>query len=52
MNMFARPMDVRPLVRGDAARAALADVVVLGMPHLCLSGLSETWLLKECGQRN
>ena len=26
--------------------------VVLGMPHLCLAGLSETWLLKECGHRH
>jgi probable biosynthetic protein (TIGR04099 family) len=52
MNMFARTMDVRLLVHGDAARTALADVVVLGMPHLCLSALSETWLLKECGHRH
>jgi probable biosynthetic protein (TIGR04099 family) len=52
MDVFARPMDVRPLVHSNAARDALADVVVLGMPHLCLSGLSETWLLKECGHRH
>jgi probable biosynthetic protein (TIGR04099 family) len=25
---------------------------VLGMPHLCMTGLSETWLLKECGHRH
>lgn len=26
--------------------------VLLGMPHLSLKGLSETWLLKECGHRH
>lgn len=26
--------------------------VTLGMPHLCLGGLSETWLLKELGHRH
>jgi probable biosynthetic protein (TIGR04099 family) len=30
----------------------MAGVVVLGMPHLCMVGLSETWLLKECGHRH
>ncbi|WP_049768145.1 Pnap_2097 family protein [Methylocella silvestris] len=28
------------------------DVVRLGMPHLSLGGLSETWLLKELGDRH
>jgi probable biosynthetic protein (TIGR04099 family) len=28
------------------------DAVVLGMPHLCTIGLSETWLFKECGHRH
>lgn len=28
------------------------DAVLLGMPQLCLSGLSETWLLKELGHRH
>jgi probable biosynthetic protein (TIGR04099 family) len=30
----------------------LAPMVLLGMPHLSLKGLSETWLLKECGHRH
>ena len=30
----------------------MPDAVVLGMPHLCMTGLSETWLLKECGHRH
>jgi probable biosynthetic protein (TIGR04099 family) len=38
-------------ILGGAA-PALPDRVVLGMPHLCLGGLSETWLLKECGHRH
>lgn len=28
------------------------DTVLLGMPQLCLGGLSETWLLKELGHRH
>lgn len=28
------------------------QTLVLGMPHLCLGGLSETWLLKELGHRH
>jgi probable biosynthetic protein (TIGR04099 family) len=30
----------------------MPDEVTLGMPHLCMHGLSETWLLKECGHRH
>ncbi|MFK8252478.1 Pnap_2097 family protein [Ancylobacter terrae] len=30
----------------------LHDRIVLGMPHLSLGGLSETWLLKELGHRH
>jgi len=30
----------------------MPDSVVLGMPHLCMGGLSETWLLKELGHRH
>ncbi|WP_207456297.1 Pnap_2097 family protein [Azospirillum sp. SYSU D00513] len=26
--------------------------LLVGMPHLALNGLSETWLLKECGHRH
>lgn len=38
-------------ILGGAA-PALSGRAVLGMPHLCLGGLSETWLLKECGHRH
>jgi probable biosynthetic protein (TIGR04099 family) len=38
-------------ILGGAA-PALPDRIVLGMPHLCLGGLSETWLLRECGHRH
>lgn len=30
----------------------LSSAVKIGMPHLSLSGLSENWLLKECGHRH
>ncbi len=30
----------------------LAPAVTVGMPHLSLGGLSESWLLKECGHRH
>jgi probable biosynthetic protein (TIGR04099 family) len=39
-------------ILGGPAMPAIADHVVLGMPHLCFGGLSETWLLKECGHRH
>ena len=32
--------------------SAMRDCLVLGMPHLSLGGLSETWLLKELGHRH
>jgi probable biosynthetic protein (TIGR04099 family) len=38
-------------ILGGAA-PALPHRIVLGMPHLCLGGLSETWLLRECGHRH
>ncbi|WP_038361162.1 Pnap_2097 family protein [Bosea sp. 117] len=34
------------------ATIAMQDRLVLGMPHLSLGGLSETWLLKELGHRH
>ncbi len=34
------------------ALSPLAPAVVVGMPHLSLGGLSESWLLKECGHRH
>ncbi len=42
-----------PLDRLAPAAAAVAeDTWVLGMPQLCLAGLSEVWLLKELGHRH
>jgi probable biosynthetic protein (TIGR04099 family) len=52
MNSPLRPIEVKHLLGGCAIPLALPDVVVMGMPHLCLVGLSETWLLKECGHRH
>jgi probable biosynthetic protein (TIGR04099 family) len=52
MNSLIRPIEVTQLFRHEAALSPLPDVIVLGMPHLSLSGLSETWLLKECGHRH
>jgi len=50
MNSLIRPIDIKRLLRAGAA--AIPASIVLGMPHLCLGGLSETWLLKECGHRH
>jgi probable biosynthetic protein (TIGR04099 family) len=50
MNSLLRPIEVTHLLRHGAS--PLPDVIVLGMPHLSLGGLSETWLLKECGHRH
>jgi probable biosynthetic protein (TIGR04099 family) len=50
MNSPLGLLDVDRILGGAAP--ALPDRIVLGMPHLCLGGLSETWLLKECGHRH
>src|SRR6266571_179057 len=50
MNSLIHPIEVMHLLRHGAS--PLPNVIVLGMPHLCLGGLSETWLLKECGHRH
>ena len=34
------------------ATATAGDVILLGMPHLAIGGISETWLLKELGHRH
>jgi probable biosynthetic protein (TIGR04099 family) len=52
MNSLVLPIDVEHLLAQGAAASALPDAVVLGMPHLCMMGLAETWLLKECGHRH
>ncbi len=36
----------------DRATAKSDSSVLLGMPHLCIGGISETWLLKELGHRH
>ena len=48
----ARLLEIDRILGGGPAVPALSDVTVLGMPHLCLGGLSETWLLRECGHRH
>jgi probable biosynthetic protein (TIGR04099 family) len=50
MNSLIRPTEMKRLL--SAGAAAMPASVVLGMPHLGLGGLSETWLLKECGHRH
>jgi probable biosynthetic protein (TIGR04099 family) len=50
MNTFISPIEIEQLLSRSAS--ANPDVVVLGMPHLCMTGLSEIWLLKECGHRH
>jgi probable biosynthetic protein (TIGR04099 family) len=52
MNSLIRPIEVTHLLRHSATLSLLPDVIILGMPHLSLTGLSETWLLKECGHRH
>jgi probable biosynthetic protein (TIGR04099 family) len=50
MNIaFPPPGTTEPLARRDASSL---DRIMLGMPHLSLGGLSETWLLKELGHRH
>src|SRR5712671_6588280 len=46
------PPPFPPPQAGEGREGAWSDSVVLGMPHLCLGGLSETWLLRECGHRH
>jgi probable biosynthetic protein (TIGR04099 family) len=52
MNSVIRPIELTHLLRQGVTLSLLPDVTVLGMPHLSLGGLSETWLLKECGHRH
>jgi probable biosynthetic protein (TIGR04099 family) len=56
MNSLIRPIALTHLLRHGSTLSAtlspLPDVIVLGMPHLGFGGLSETWLLKECGHRH
>ena len=52
MNIPLGILEIDRILGGGPAMPAVSDTVVLGMPHLCLGGLSETWLLKECGHRH
>jgi probable biosynthetic protein (TIGR04099 family) len=52
MNMPLGVLEIDRILGGGPAAPAVSDVTVLGMPHLCLGGLSETWLLRECGHRH
>lgn len=47
MNVAVAPSTLSESRR--LARPARYDRFTLGMPELCLGGLSETWLLKACG---
>jgi probable biosynthetic protein (TIGR04099 family) len=52
---MAPPATVIPLRTRHAEAAAydgMAGTIILGMPQLCLDGLSETWLLKDIGHRH
>ena len=37
---------------GAESDSVLSPLIKIGMPHLSLTGLSENWLLKECGHRH
>jgi probable biosynthetic protein (TIGR04099 family) len=52
MNIPLGYLEIDRILGGGPAVAALSDEIVLGMPHLCLGGISETWLLRECGHRH
>ena len=47
-----RKLDAVLAVPGDASISAITRPFRIGMPHLALGGLSENWLLKECGHRH
>jgi probable biosynthetic protein (TIGR04099 family) len=52
MTRLLAAIELERLQSRRTASSPLPDAVVLGMPHLCMVGLSETWLLKECGHRH
>jgi probable biosynthetic protein (TIGR04099 family) len=49
MNVPLGILEIDRILGGGPAAPVIWDGIVLGMPHLCLGGLSETWLLRECG---
>jgi probable biosynthetic protein (TIGR04099 family) len=52
MNSLLPPLEIERLQSFGRPKSRMPDAVVLGMPHLCTIGLSETWLFKECGHRH
>jgi probable biosynthetic protein (TIGR04099 family) len=52
MNSLLPPTEVEHLLSRSLTGASMPAEVTLGMPHLSMNGLSETWLLKECGHRH
>lgn len=54
--MSATVTALRPPAKADLSRRlleqALQQHILLGMPHLSASGISETWLMKELGHRH
>jgi probable biosynthetic protein (TIGR04099 family) len=52
MNSPLQPIELKRLRHWAAIASPIADTVVIGMPHLSMGGLSETWVLKECGHRH
>ncbi len=47
-----RKLDAVLAASSDALISAITRAIRVGMPHLALVGLSENWLLKECGHRH
>jgi probable biosynthetic protein (TIGR04099 family) len=52
MNIPLGMLEIDRILGGGPAAPAWSGHIVLGMPHLCPGGLSETWLLRECGHRH
>ena len=46
----SRPL--QPTTAAEGPYDGMAASILLGMPQLCLGGLSETWLLKDVGHRH
>ncbi len=52
MNHMLHPTDLAVLAGDWPVSSAMPSTILVGMPHLCLGALSETWLLTECGHRH
>ncbi len=52
-TLHVLPLDTISESRIRAQATATADdTIILGMPHLAIGGISETWLLKDLGHRH